>query len=277
MPNAQDAPMTVNTILNVGSTGSGKTNGFLTLPGKKFMYIFDPNALATLRGHDVEYELFIPEQLDLDAVTLKALNRDKFSKPPEPKTYPMFENHLESGIDSGFFDKFDVVGLDSITTLTAVVLDRILWLNSRTGEHPTIADNVATVNTVIRVFRTLITPNKTIYITGHVDYKQESYKATEVGGAEGSGKMLNVMYFLGGLRKRLPILFSEVWLSYGEPDKEEKMHYFVRTQQDRYNPYLRCSSRFIDPVEDVTVDWDKPLEGQGIGGLLERATIAAGS
>jgi len=269
MPNAQDSPATVITILNVGSTGSGKTNGFLTLPGKKFMYIFDPNALATLRGHDVDYELFIPERLDLDAVTLKALNRDKFSTPPEPKTYITFEDHLESGMDNGFFDQYDVIGLDSITTFQAVVLDRILWLNKRTGEHPTIADNVATVNTAIRVFRTLITPNKMIYVTGHVDYKQEDEK-------EG-GKMRNVMYFLGGLRKRLPVLFSEVWLSYGEPDRQDKMHYYVRTQQDRYNPYLRCSSRFINPIEDVTVDWDKPLEGQGIGGLLERTTIAEGA
>ncbi len=266
MPNAQDAPPTVVTILNVGSTGSGKTNGFLTLPGKKFMYIFDPNALATLRGHDVEYELFIPEQLDLDAVTLASAKRDKISKPPEPISYIEFEKHLEKSIENGFFDQFDAIGLDSITTFQEVVRDRILWLNGRFGEHPTIADNVATVNTAIRVFRTLLSPNKTIYVTGHIDYKQE----------EVSQKMINVMYFLGGLRKRLPILFSEVWLSYGDSDKKGNMHYYVRTRQDRYNPYLRCSSRFIDTVEDVTVDWNEPLEGQGIGGLLERTAISQG-
>ena len=267
MPNTQDAPPGIVTICNVGGTGSGKTNGLLTLPGKKFDYIFDPNALMTLRGHDVEYETFIPEHLDLDAVTLAAAKRDNLSKPPVPKTYTEFETHLEGHLDDGYFDQFDVIGLDSITTLTAVVLDRIQWLNGRFGEHPTIADNVATVNTIVRVFRTLLSFQKIIYVTGHIDFKQE----------EGSGKMMNVMYFLGGLRKRIPILFSDVWLSYGEPDKEDKMHYYVRTQQDRRNPYLRCSSRFIDPVEDVTVDWSKPLEGQGIGGLLERTTIAEGA
>ena len=266
MPNAQDAPPGIVTICNVGGTGSGKTNGFLTLPGKKFMYIFDPNALMTLRGHDLEYELFIPEQLDLDAVTLASAKRDKLSSPPAPISYTEFEKHLEDSIQNGFFDQFDVIGLDSITTFTAVVLDRILHLNGRTGEHPTIADNVATVNTAIRVFRTLLSPNKTIYITGHIDYKQE----------EASQKMINVMYFLGGLRKRLPILFSEVWLSYAD-DNKGKHSYYVRTRQDRYNPYLRCSSRFIDTVEDVTVDWNEPLEGQGIGGLLERTSITQGN
>ena len=276
MPNAQDAPTGISTICNVGGTGSGKTNQLLTLPGKKFDYIFDPNALMTLRGHDVEYETFIPEHLDLDAVTLASAKRDKLSKPPIPKSYTEFETHLESHLTDSFFDQFDVIGLDSITTFTAVVLDRILHLNGRFGEHPTVADNVAAVNTIIRVFRTLLGFKKIIYVTGHIDYKQETYKATDVGSAEGSGKMLNVMYFLGGLRKRIPILFSDVWLSYGEPDREDKMHYFVRTQQDRQNPYLRCSSRFINPVEDVTVDWNEPLEGQGIGGLLTRETIVQG-
>ena len=276
MPNAQDAPLEVYTICNVGGTGSGKTLGLLTLPGKKFDYIFDPNALKTLRGHDIDYETFIPEHLDLDAVTLALDNRDKISKPPEPKTYIEFEKHLESHLKDGFFDPYTVIGLDSITTFTSVVLDRIQHLNGRFGEHPTVADNVATVNTIIRVFRTLLGFNKIVYVTGHTDFKQEQTK-TIAGGAEGSGKMLNIMYFLGGLRKRIPILFSEVWLSYGDPDSKDKMHYYVRTQQDRYNPYLRCSSRFIKPVEDVTVDWDNPLEGQGIGGLLERTTIAEGA
>ena len=267
MPNAQDAPMTVTTILNVGSTGSGKTTGLLTLPGKKFIYIFDPNALATLRGHDVEYETFIPEHLDLDAVTLRANTRDNISKAPTPKTYIEFENHFEKGIENNYFDQFNVIGLDSITTLQDVVMDRIMHLNGRFGKQPEMTDYVATTNTIIKIFRTLLSFNKIVYVTGHIEYKQE----------EATSKMLNVMDFIGRLRRRLPILFSEVWLSYGDPDKEEKMHYFVRTQQDRYNPYLRCSSRFIDPVEDVTVDWSKPLEGQGIGGLLERVTIAEGA
>ena len=267
MPNAQDAPLGVFSICNVGGTGSGKTAELLTLPGKKFDYIFDPNALKTLRGHDVDYETFIPEHLDLDAVTLKTNLRDRLSRPPAPVSYTEFEKHLESHLDDGFFDQYEVIGLDSITTLTAVTLDRIQHLNGRFGEHPTIADSVATVNTLVRVFRTLLSFNKIVYVTGHIDFKQE----------ESSGKMMNVMYFLGGLRKRLPILFSEVWLSYGEPNREGKMHYYVRTQQDRTNPYLRCSSRFIDPIEDVTINWDNPLEGQGIGGLLERSAISQGA
>ncbi|MCH7605120.1 AAA family ATPase [Patescibacteria group bacterium] len=267
MPNAKEIEATRTTILNVGSTGSGKTAGFLTLPGKKFLYIFDPNTLATLMGHDVEYELFSPEHLDLDAVTLKANVRDRISTAPSPSAYIEFEKHIEKNMDTDFFDNFDVIGLDSITTFQDTIMDRITHLNGRFGKQPEMTDYVATTNTVIKVFRTLLSFNKLVYVTGHIDFRQE----------EATSKMMNVMDFIGRLRRRIPILFSEVWYSYGEPDKQDKMHYFVRTQQDRYNPYLRCTNRFIDPTEDVTIDWTKPPEGQGIGGLLERSNIVQGA
>ncbi len=266
MPNAKNVTSQIETLLVVGSTGSGKTTGFVTMPGKKFMYIFDPNTLATLRGQDVDYEIFLPEHLDLDAVTLKANVRDRVSKSIEPQTYVLFERDIESKMDSSFFDPYDVIGIDSITTLTDIVMDRVMHLNGRFGKQPEMTDYVATTNTMIKIFRTVLGFGKSVYVTGHIDFKQE----------ESTSRMQNVMAFLGRLRQRLPLLFSEIWLAYGEPDKDGKMHYFVRTQQDRYNPFLRCTLRMIDPVEDVTVDWKTDLSGQGIGSLVSRALIANG-
>lgn len=266
MLNAKDVDKQLETLLVVGTTGSGKTSGFLTLPGKKFMYIFDPNSLATLRGHDVDYELFLPERLDLDVVTLKANIRDRASKSLEPKTYNMFERDIEAKMESGFFDSYDAIGVDSVTTLTDVVMDRCTFLNNHFGKNPEMVDYVATTNTVIKIFRTFLGFEKPLYVTGHIEFKQE----------EATSKMQNVMAFLGRLRQRMPILFSEVWLAYAEPDKDKKMHYYVRTQQDRYNPFLRCTSKFVDPVEDVTIDWSRDPEGQGIGELLGRTSISKG-
>ena len=55
MPNAKDSHAKVaHKILILGKTGSGKTTQFLTLPGKKFIYLFDPNAILTLQdGSDL--------------------------------------------------------------------------------------------------------------------------------------------------------------------------------------------------------------------------------
>ena len=57
MPNALNATeddVGKPKFLLVGSTGSGKTAQILTLPGKTFAYIFDPSALATLKGYDID-------------------------------------------------------------------------------------------------------------------------------------------------------------------------------------------------------------------------------
>ena len=258
MPNAKDVDRGIQTVLIVGGTGSGKTTQFLTFPGKKFAYIFDQNALASLRGFDIEYEAFIPEQLDLDVVSLKANTRDKFSKPPEPKTYINFELDFENKLDTGFFDDFDSVAVDSTTMLTDIVMDRMLYLNGRFGKQPEQIDYVGTTNTIIKIYRSLLGLQKPIYVTGHIEFKQD----------EATGRMQNIMSFLGRLRQRLPIMFSEVWLAYADPDRDENMHYYIQTRQDRKNPFLRCSSRLIANTEDVTLDFNKTLEGQGIGGLL---------
>ena len=57
-------------ILLVGSTGGGKTSQFLTLPGKTFVYAFDPSTLSTLRGHDIDYQIFMPTRINLATQSL---------------------------------------------------------------------------------------------------------------------------------------------------------------------------------------------------------------
>lgn len=254
-----------NSILVVGYSGTGKTQGITTLPGKKFVYVFDPNSLQTLKGFkDIDYMEFLPEQIDLDAVTLKKNVRDDFSRAPEPRTYVEFENDFEDRIDEDFFEGYDVIAFDGMTTLQDIVMDRIMYLNGRFGKWPEIADYTACVNTVVKVLRTATALRKKsgdpllLYLTGHIDFTKD----------EASGKLLNQMAFIGALRRRVPLLFSNIWFTFAEPDKDNVTQWHVRTSPDRYNPFLRSAVRGLEPVENVTIDdWKNP-QGEGIGGLL---------
>ncbi len=258
MPNAKDHKAGNGKILAVGTTGAGKTSGFLSLPGKKFIYIFDPNALETLRGHDIDYEIFIPIQLNLNAVPLKAGLADTHTKTPEPTTYVEFEKDFEEKLSSGFFDDYDVVALDSMTTFSDLVMDRIMHLNGRFGKWPEQADWTATMNTINNVIRTFVNINATVYLTAHIEFKQE----------EATSKMINQLSLIGRLRNKLPLLFSEVWQFYADVDKDNKTHYYIQTQQDRYSPYLRSTLKHLNRIEDVTIeDWANPTQS-GIGKLL---------
>lgn len=263
MPNARDVGQEVESILLVGSTGGGKTTQFLTFPGRKFAYVFDTNALASLRGHDVEYEEFIPEHLDLDVVSLSANKRDRTSKPPEPKTYQLFETDFETRLRNGFFNDIDAISIDSTTMLTDIVMDRVLYINGRFGKQPEMTDYVATTNTMIKLYRTILGLGVPVFITGHIEFQKD----------ETTGRMQNVMAFLGRLRQRFPMMFSEVWLAYGDVDKDGKVRYYVQTRQDRQNPFLRCTHPSIGFKEDVTIDFTQPTEGQGVYSLLNRAMV----
>lgn len=265
MPNASTYKTSGERMLAVGGGGGGKTSAFLTLPGKKFIYLFEPNALSTLQGHDIDYELFVPTELNLNAVALKAGVADTFGKPPKdgPKTYVDFEKDFEDRLHSGGFDGYDTIGFDSMSTFQDIVMDRILWLNGRSGKWPEQADWTATMNTIKNVMRTFTgMQGKNIYVTAHIEYKQE----------QDSGKMMNVLNLIGRLRNSLPLLFSDIWQFYGDRDKGGNTRYYVQTQQDRYSPYLRCTLRGINATEDVTIEnWLNP-EKYGVGRLMQQAS-----
>ncbi len=266
MPNAKDFVQGSEKILAVGTTGGGKTTGFLSLPGQKFIYIFDPNALNTLKGHDIDYEAFMPDILNLNAVALKAGVMDKGGKPDEPKTYVEWELDFEKKIREGFFDNYDVIGFDSMTTFSSMVMDRIMFINNRFGKWPEQADWTATMNTIQNVMRTLTSiQGKTIYVTAHIELKED--KTT--------GKIMNSLNLIGRLRNSLPLLFSEVWSFSAEQDAQKKTQFQVQTQPDRYSPYLRCTIKGLDSLENVTipeVNWNNPV-GFGLSKLLNKVNV----
>src|SRR5512146_2529549 len=111
MANARDAAApSFNRLLVLGRGGSGKSTQIWTLPGRKFAYLFDPNALLSLRGCDLEYEQFLPDSLELDA-TLKGFNKgakdDKLKSSREPTVYMRWVEDLNRRGDAGFFKEFD--------------------------------------------------------------------------------------------------------------------------------------------------------------------------
>jgi hypothetical protein len=261
MPNAKDAETVDERFLVIGGTGGGKTSLFTTIPGKKFLYIFDPNALSTIQGLDIDYEMFLTENLPLDAIALAAGKRDNYSTAGEPRSYVAWEEDFETKIEEGFFDDYDVIGFDSLTLFSDLVMDRILWLNGRSGKWPEQADWTAAINTISNVMRTLVALNKATYTTTHYDTKVN----------EKTGATSHVMTVIGRLRQKLPLLFSQVWLAYGDVDKDNQPRHFVQTQQDQDFPYLRSTRSIgVEFIEDVTIeDWSKP-ERYGIGQILAR-------
>lgn len=267
MPNARTAHETsAHKILALGDTGSGKTTQFLTLPGKKFIYLFDPNAILSLQGHDVDYEEFLPDNLNL---SVRSLSKDKGDKTTnyQNKVYVEWEKSFEEKIKSGFFDPYDAIGFDSATTFLDLIMDRVLTINGRAGQWPQQDDYGPQMNTFINVCRSLMATGKTIYMTGHVEIKKDELQQ----------RIFRKPMMTGRLTTKIPLLFSDVFIFEAENDGRGTVKHKIQTVPDRITTTVRTSFKGLGAYEDVTVDWTKPLETQGIGGLIakERANAQA--
>lgn len=261
MPNANDATKISNhRILLLGDTGGGKTTQLLTLPGKKFVYLFDPNAILSLRGHDVEYEEFLPDRINL---SVRSLSKGKGDNTTQLTSdiYQQWEKDFDQKVSSGFFDKFDVIGIDSATTFLDIIMDRVLTINGRFGHWPQQDDYGPQMVIFLNVCRTLTGMGKTIFMTGHLETKQD----------ELTKRIFRQPMMTGRLTKKIPLLFSDVFICEVENDGRGALSHKIQTAPDRMTTSVRSSFKpKLNPFEDVTIDFSKPLENQGIGGLIKR-------
>lgn len=262
MPNAKDAQTGYERIIVAGNTGSGKTTQILTLPGKKFVYVFDPNCLASLRGHDVEYEEFLPEVTEIDS-TLKGFNKgakdDSPASAKEPTLYLRWIEDLNRREAEGSFDEYDWVIFDSLTFLAQALMDRQLYINNRYGKVEDLGDYRVVGSKLSDVFRTITSLPINIYCTGHLtSYQDEKTKKTEV-----------QLQLPGKARVMLPLVCTNIWLAL--PPTVDEGKYKIQTRPDaRGLQTIRSSVKGLEPFEDVTIaDFDNP-GASGIGALLGR-------
>lgn len=266
MSNAKDyTEHTARKFLALGETGSGKTSGFLTLPGRKFAYLFDPNAIETLRGFDVEYEEFLPDDLSLKLTSLSKDTQKKMPADQRPhkeagaELYWRWEKDFEERMASGFFNNIDAIMFDSFTTLSDMVMDGVLALNGRPGQWPNQDDYGPQMLTLTNIMRTLVSLGKTVYCTGHIETVKD----------EVLGSIVTQPMMTGRLRKKLPLLFSEILVFSAQTDMKGETSFMVQTRPDRRTAAVRCTLRNTKLHEDVTIDWAHDPVGQGLGKLYQ--------
>jgi hypothetical protein len=250
-------------VLVVGGIGTGKTTQLCTLPGKKFLYVFDPNCIPSLRKRckDLEYLEFFPDKGDLDLgikPLAKDLKRDASSKKKAiPEAYIRWEEDYERRKAEGFFKGYSWLGFDSFTTFSDIVMDRVQYLAGRLGKHPEQADWTAQMNTLKNIFRDASSIGINLFCTAHTELDKDGT----------SGKIYGQIIMTGKLRVRIPLLFSNILATRVDSDNEKSTYQLI-TRPDRENPVVRTSLIGLDQYEDVTIDWKRDPIGQGLGALL---------
>lgn len=246
-------------ILMLGDVGAGKTFQFRTLKGKKFAYLFDPNAAATLAGSDIDYLEFLPDREDLDILT-KRLKKDEQGAvgdksktvKPEPRTFLKWEADWTERYQSGFFDKYNWLMFDSLTAFSDVIMDRVQFLNNSLGKQPEQPDYSGEMTTMRNNLR-IATSLCNLYCTAHVEAHRD----------EVTGKVFSRLVVTGKNRLRLPLLFSNIFGASCEV-VEGKPQYQIVTVRSKDIPIAR-TTRKLSPSELVTCNMAADLVGQGLG------------
>lgn len=261
MPNAREAHTSSKLkVIVFGQTGSGKTTQFLTLPGKKFMYLFDPNAILSLQGFDIDYEEFLPDVMNLDVKSLKKDNKlaGTTMRHRAADTYRNWERDFEGKIESGFFDSYEWVGMDSFTTFSDLVMDEVLRINNRPDAWPQQDDYGPQMLTLKNVVRTFTSLGKNVYFTGHMEMKQDDL----------TKKINNTPIMTGRLKASLPLLFSEIFVLSADTGKDGNVVYSLQTKPSRETQLIRTSLKGLEQYEDVTINFSQEVTGQGLGGII---------
>lgn len=257
---SSEVPFKPHRILALGDAGGGKSTQITTLPRPCFTYFFDPNGLNSIQGHDVDYEEWLPENLPMSVFSLKKEGKKDPTKQPGSSVYQRWEQDFEAKVAAGFFTPYKTICLDSCTTLLDCIMDRILVINGRPGQFPQQDDYGPQMVTFMNIMRTLTAMEKTIYVTGHLRTDKD----------EVLGRIIRLPLVTGQLREKLPLLFSDVLVFYADTDPtSKKASYNVQTTPDKMTPRIRTSIKALEPIEPMTLDWAKPLDSQGMGGILK--------
>ena len=245
-------------ILAIGPAGSGKTTQLRTLPGKKLLFCFEDNALNSLQGDKaIDYQLYLPDVVEIAPRSLSSKQNVRSTPPTgeKPQAFDAFVQDFNSFIkDEKTFNSYDVIAIDSLTSLSKAVMDSVLWLNNRMGQQPAMDDWAAQLNTIENTIRKVTSLPKMVYITAHDTLMQDDL----------TKKIVNELVLTGQLKTRIPMLFSDI-LKFQCVDEKFSM----LTQPDRYNVKIRRSISGLKPEVDVTIKNFNDPQSSGLGSLLK--------
>jgi len=275
MPHASEMTKPArNNFLLYGDIGSGKTTAFRTIPGRKFLYMFDPAGLSSIKGSDdIFYEAFMPENISMSVSTLKGVKDSSAPRYEANDVYSKWENDFEKRLKANWFSDpnaeidgvkggFDAIGFDSITTLNDLLMDRILEINGRAGKQPEISDYGVAANALARIIRNANGQGCFVFFTGHENAAQDKLMKT-----------VKIQLMVAGqLKQKLPILFSDIYHCHADVVNGQVKYLIDTVPTDMY-PTARCSME-LPPTLDITIPANSSdVTKFGLGKILREKGI----
>ena len=180
---------TFNAII-YGEMGTGKTHLLRTCPLPLFVHSFDPGGTITIENKDL-----------MDKGLLIIDRTFEREDPRKPFAFDSWEKEFDKLEREGFFNHIGTYCIDSATTWAEAIMNAVLKKAGRTGGFPQQNDYGPQMNTIKIAMQRFTNLPCNCILTAHVDTERDDV----------AGRMFAYPALTGKLKRRIPILFDEVY------------------------------------------------------------------
>lgn len=269
---AIDYKASAKVILAVGSAGAGKSTFLKTIPGRKYLFIFDSMAEEVYIGTpDLDYDTFFRE-LPSDLGATRAGARSSPSKEPWDKFKSVMQQTIE---DPDFMSQYDVIAVDGLSTMADVFTDNLCahrGLNfieafnsgNKGDSNPYEVIKINILNTINRLIISTREKSgqsaKTFYCTAH--HHPTSYGTM--------GSAIWQILTIGNAATKLPTMFSDIFRFWVNRTPEGEHLYTITSKPDQLHFYPRTSMLTLPADVTWNLDPGKDLTHQGYASLMNK-------
>jgi hypothetical protein len=208
---------TFNAII-MGDIGSGKTHLLRTARRPIFIDSFDPGGTKTLRD-DPGY---------MKAGGILVDSRFEREDPKKPSVMKLWDKEFNRRRQEGFFNNIGTYVIDSATTWADAVMNFVLQSNNRAGGTPQQMDWMIQMNIIRDAMKVMCSLPCDCILTAHIDFDKD----------EATGRMMGGLMMTGKLKKKIPLLFDEIYLATAK-DSAKGTVYSLQTRPSTMFPGIR--------------------------------------
>jgi hypothetical protein len=217
-----------------GNLGSGKTRVACTGRKPVLLIQFDPGGAKSVQ-----------QQIDKGEVIPMDFSDDD---PAAPYAYKKFEKFFNEEVKAGLLKSTGTLVLDSITTMSDIMMNEILRQEGQLGKMPRIQDYGKQILFLQQAIKFMISQPCDFVCTGHIALTKD----------EVSGKVHSGLLITGKANVKIPLLFDEIYVAKAEklgPTEAQKlktdMRYSLLTRPDGiYDARTRIGSGKLQALEE---------------------------
>lgn len=205
--------------LVAGGTGSGKTTSLRTARKPVLIHSMDPDGTVSIRDDIAKGGIYVDTRFETDDAR-------------DPKTWEAWEREYFRLKRGGIFNSLGTFAIDSATTWSSIAMNVTLKKKGRPAGTPQQDDYLPTMILLENAIKDMVSLPCDIILIAHEDTDKD----------EVSGRMFAYPMFIGKLKQRIPLLFSEVYFATTKESSKGTEYSFLTQATGMYKARTRLGS-----------------------------------